>query len=118
VTTAGIVEPPDGLAVERLAVVMAAANGFALLRLDDAARAAYRRSANGALLHLALTGPVPGHLKGAMTDIAEALRKAAVALDYHDAREDVIQGLHRKAAQAEVVASVFGVNAEEPEEVV
>lgn len=110
--------PPDGLEVERVAIAMAAANGLSWVVMEAEARQAYRRSANGALVLLAIKPPSPRHLPTILTDISAALRRAAIALDYAEASEATVKDLHRQAARADLISRILGLSLEPEEEAV
>lgn len=106
---------PDGIAVERLALTMAAAVGVVWAKADADTARMLRVAANAALLHLGAEGRATGAqaLTDTLQEGAETARVAARLLDHHKLSEDLIQRLHRSATGAEMVARTLGLMAEE-----
>lgn len=104
--------PPDGMAVEQLAIAMAAAVGLSWTKLahEDATR--IRIMANAAIIYPTVTGrglDGPGRLRGLLEEGAEAQRAAARELDHIKGSDIMIRRLHLGATAVETVGAVLGV---------
>jgi len=112
---------PTGHAVESLAIAMAAGVGVAWPTASVETRAKVRDLAHLALMHMHLRlvdSPAVGAARLAETLLegAETARAAARALDHDKGPEQLIQRLHKAAANIEGVGRMLGVL--EPEEAV
>lgn len=111
---------PDGFAIERLAISMAAACGlvWTALDLDEATR--FRICANTALLHPVVEGAATKALAEGLEEAAQAAWAAGRAIDHLKGDERLIQRLHRSASAVQQVGRVLGVLApeEDPGDVV
>lgn len=100
---------PDGFAVERLAISMAAACGLVWTNLDMDEATRFRICANAALLHPLAEGVATLVLADGLNEAAEAAWAAGRALDHLKGDERLIQRLHRAAAGVQHAGRVLGV---------
>lgn len=104
-----LTELPDGQAVERLALIMAASVGVTWAKLDHDAAFQLRVQANAALLQFgveALDGAAI-HFRERIRQAAESLRQAANLASHNKERESLIQRLHRDATSMESLVMIL-----------
>lgn len=107
---------PDGLAVERLAVTMAAAAGLAWKALSAAEARAIRIMANAALMHLGAEAYAKGlaRLKERLGETVATMRRGADALGESAEVEPLVKALYRDAMTVELMLQILdGADEEE-----
>lgn len=105
------------MAIERLAISIAAPFGISWPKASPETRQNFRIAANAALTHMGAEGRQLGEsgIAHALTEVVEGARTAANVLDNHKLSEELIQRLYRVASAAETSARVLGLLAAEEE---
>jgi hypothetical protein len=103
------------MAVERLAIVIAAAVGHYWLGIDDETRSNYRVMANQALFFLGIEAHVRGlaRTRHAIEDMAATMRRAADKLEEAKIDEMTIRRLHVGASNCDAILMVLDAAPEE-----
>lgn len=107
--SSNLTTPPDGNAVERLGIVIAASVGHYWLKLDPDMRQHYRLMANAALITLGLDAHAQGlaRVKQAVERMAQAQRNSALVLEALGTHETNVVALHKGANNCDAILLIL-----------
>lgn len=106
---ASLPEPPESLAVERLAVILAASVGHYWMAIDDELRSNYRIMANQALFLLGVEAHARGmaRVRQSIDDMGATMRRAADKLEQMKGDEMTIARLHVGSSNCEALLMIL-----------